>query len=260
MIILGYDHEEMFSAPGHLASIHPISISSYPALMFAGCLFHSSWGKGGVTPRTSHQFIARPPQRDKQESPVSPVCRSLDGGDEAGAAGENPLWRSENRQIGTKPRVSSGHQSSKVRLKNHLPTVQSYENPGLGVKRPNAGRTVFILIFHLGKLLSCFVYSAPQRVTVYALCKYWSIVEPFKSLDEDKEKTVGRQIQQIERWREHLAGGALTNLGESQRNDSHPQEKLKVDFYDFLPSATETWNPVLQPNWWGWVQWVTTTS
>lgn len=143
---------------------------------------------------------------DYSESPVSPVCRSLDGGDEAGAAGENPLWRSENRQIGTKPRVSSGHQSSKVRLKNHLPTVQSYENPGLRVKRPNAGRTVFILIFHLGQLLSCFVYSAPQRVTVYALCKYWSVVEPFKSLDEDKDKTVRRQIQQIERWREHLAG------------------------------------------------------
>lgn len=129
---------------------------------------------------------------DYSESPVSP--------------GENPLWRSENRQIGTKPRVSSGHQSSKVRLKNHLPTVQSYENPGLRVKRPKAGRTVFILIFHLGQLLSCFVYSAPQRVTVYALCKYWSVVEPFKSLDEDKDKTVRRQIQQLERWREHLAG------------------------------------------------------
>lgn len=54
---------------------------------------------------------------------------------------------------------------------------------------------------------------------------------------------------------QHLAGGSLNPLRggvalfmTSQRNDSHPQKQLKVDFYNFLLRATETGNPLMQPN------------
>lgn len=96
MIILGYDHEEMFSAPGHLASIHLHSCLQvvYSICLGAKAVLHpeqvtsSLHGHHGET--NNRPAVALTPT-DYSESPVRPVCRSLDSGDEAGAAGENPL-------------------------------------------------------------------------------------------------------------------------------------------------------------------------
>lgn len=87
--------------------------------------------------------------------------------------------------------------------------MQVTENPDLSVKWPNVGHTVLIFIFHLGQLLSCFVYRAPQKGTVYVLCKDWSSVEPFTSVTKDKDKTVWRRIQRMERTNKHSRGIAL---------------------------------------------------
>lgn len=144
-------------------------------------------GKKKKSGRNKWPVHAPPPQRDKQplvsRTNTDRLSESLSlWYDEAQTARESPLRRRESSQTGTEP-------ESDVQLKSHHTSCPT------GQTDPDAGRTVSMGGFPLEQLLSCFVYSAPQKKkkghSLFLVQRLKRCLNLPTTLDEDSLKTSG---------------------------------------------------------------------
>lgn len=93
------------SHPSLHPTIHPFSISVSPALRVTGCwsLSQLSLGEGGVTPWTSHQFIAGSHRGKLPFAANTIAILHLQMGREERASGENPRRATEKPWVGIEP-------------------------------------------------------------------------------------------------------------------------------------------------------------